>query len=215
MPPEASTNLPVCLSVAPVKAPFSWPNSVELDEVFRDRAAVHRDERLGAALARAMDGARDQLLADAGLALDQHRDERGGRLLGGAQHGLHARIARHDVLEGERAGAAALEALELGLERAGRQRIAQRDLQPLGADRLHDEIDRAGAHRRHHRVDAAMRGLHDDRDAEPGVAHAREHAIAVEIGHHEVEDDAVDPRSVRTGQDRDGRRRRPSAVMTS
>src|SRR6266705_1284280 len=26
VPPEASTNLPRCFSVAPVKAPFSWPN---------------------------------------------------------------------------------------------------------------------------------------------------------------------------------------------
>ena len=29
MPPEASTNLPMCCSVAPVNAPFSWPNSVD------------------------------------------------------------------------------------------------------------------------------------------------------------------------------------------
>jgi hypothetical protein len=29
VPPEASTNLPVCFSVAPVNAPFSWPNSVD------------------------------------------------------------------------------------------------------------------------------------------------------------------------------------------
>ena len=29
MPPEASTNLPVCFSVAPVNAPFSCPNSVD------------------------------------------------------------------------------------------------------------------------------------------------------------------------------------------
>ena len=41
-------------------------------------------------------------------------------------------------------------------------------------------------------VDAAMRGLHDHRDGEPGLAHAREHAEAVEIGHHEIEDDGVD-----------------------
>ncbi len=29
MPPEASTNLPVWRSVAPVKAPFSWPNRMD------------------------------------------------------------------------------------------------------------------------------------------------------------------------------------------
>ena len=29
MPPEASTNLPMWRSVAPVKAPFSWPNRID------------------------------------------------------------------------------------------------------------------------------------------------------------------------------------------
>ena len=125
-------------------------------------------------------------------------------LLGGAQHLLHARVARHDILEGERAGAAALEALEFGFERARRQRIAQRDLQPFGADRLDHEVHRARAHRRHHLVDAAMRGLHDHRDADAEVAHAREHAVAVEIGHHQVEHDAVDAR-VGRGHGRDRR----------
>ena len=45
-----------------------------LDEVLRDGAAVDSDEGLGAPLARAVDGARDQFLADAGFALDQHRN---------------------------------------------------------------------------------------------------------------------------------------------
>ena len=77
------------------------------------------------------------------------------------------------------------------------ERVAQRHLQPLGADRLDHEIDRARAHRRHHVVDAAMRGLHDHRHAQAGLAHARQHAEAVEIGHHEVEHHAVDARAVR------------------
>ena len=75
-------------------------------------------------------------------------------------------------------------------ERAGVERVAQRHLQPLGADRLDHEIVRAGAHRRDHIVDAAMGGLHDHRDGEAGFAHSREHAEAVEIGHHQVEHDA-------------------------
>ena len=164
----------------------------QLDQILGDGAAIDGDERLGAALARAVDGARDQFLADAGFALDQHRDVRGGGLLGGAQHRAHARAAGDDVLEGERAGAAALDAGELALERARRERVAQRHLQPLGADRLDDEIDRAGAHRRDHVVDAAVRGLHDHRNGEAGVAHLGQHAEAVEVGHHEIEHDAVD-----------------------
>ena len=55
------------------------------------------------------------------------------------------------------------DARELAFERAGIERVAQADLQPLDADRLDHEIDGAGAHRRHHIVDAAVRGLHDHR----------------------------------------------------
>ena len=70
-----------------------------LHEIVGDGAAIDRDERLGAPLALAVDGARDQFLADAGFALDQHRDGGGRGLLGGAQHALHARAAGDDVLE--------------------------------------------------------------------------------------------------------------------
>ena len=65
-------------------------------------------------------------------------------------------------------------------------------MQPLGAHRLDDEIDGARPHGRDHIVDAAMRGLHDDRHAEPGLAQARQHAEAVEARHHQVEDDGVE-----------------------
>ena len=41
------------------------------DEIFRDGAAVDGDERLAGAIAFALDGARDQLLADAAFAFDQ------------------------------------------------------------------------------------------------------------------------------------------------
>ena len=37
-----------------------------------------------------------------------------------------------------------------------------------------------------------MGGLHDDGDVEAGLAHARQDAEAVEVGHHQVEHHAVD-----------------------
>src|SRR3989304_1524436 len=114
--------------------------------------------RLAPPIARAMDGARDQLLADAGLALDQHGDGRGRRLLGGAQHGLHARALGDDVLEGERARAAALEARELAFERARGERVAQADLQPLRPDRLDHEVHGAPARGRPPALHAAVGG---------------------------------------------------------
>jgi hypothetical protein len=67
------------------KRPFSCPNSVDSTR-FSGMAPQFTATNGLAPFARAMDGARDQLLADAGFALDQHRDQRGGRFLGGAQN---------------------------------------------------------------------------------------------------------------------------------
>ncbi len=171
-----------------------------LDQIVGDRTAIDRDERLCLALAAAMDGACEHLLADAGLALDQHWDRRARGLLRGAHHGRHRLGAGDDVGESQPALAAVTDALQLALERGGVERVAQRDLEPLQADRLDDEIGRARAHRRDHVVDAAMGGLHDDGDAEAGLADFRQHAHAVEAGHHEIEDDGVDRRCIGGGE---------------
>ena len=105
-----------------------------------------------------------------------------------------------EVGEAERAGLALLHPRQFAFERAGVERVAQADMQPLGADRLDHEIDGAGAHRRNHIVDAAMRGLHDHRHVDRRLAHFRQHAHAVEIGHHQIEDHAIDPRAVGSGE---------------
>ena len=96
----------------------------------------------------------------------------------------------------EFADASARRSSEFVLERIDPQRILDRDLQPFGADRLDDEIMRPGAHRRDHRFDRAMRGLDDGGDGDAALAHAREHAHAVEIGHHQIENDEIDRRAV-------------------
>ena len=204
MPPVASTNLPRWRSVAPVKAPFSWPNRIELHEIVGDRAAIDRDERLCLALAAAVDGAGEQFLADAGFAFDQHRNGRGGGLLRRAQHGRHGFAAGDDIGKRQPAFLAVADALQFALQRAGVERVAQADLQTLDADRLDHEILGAGAHRRHHVVDAAMGGLHDDGDVEAGFADFGQHAHAVEAGHHKIEHHGVDRLGVRCGQRGDG-----------
>ena len=50
-----------------------------------------------------------------------------------------------------------------------------------------------------------MRGLHDHRRGQPGLADAGEHAEAVEIGHHQVEHHGVDLCGIGAGQQRGGR----------
>ena len=59
-------------SVAPVKAPRSWPKSSLSSSVSGSAGAVDGDERAVRAAAAIVQGARDELLAGPGLALDQH-----------------------------------------------------------------------------------------------------------------------------------------------
>ena len=47
-----------------------------------------------------------------------------------------------------------------------------------------------------------MRGLHDHRNVDAGLAHPRQHAEAVEIGHDEIEHDAVE--ALAAGEQRRG-----------
>ena len=97
VPPCAAWKSPLCVRSAPVNAPLTWPNSSRLEQVLGHRAAVDRDERLVLARARSVDRSRQQLLAGARLARDQHarvgvRDH--ARLL---QASFHGRAARDDL----------------------------------------------------------------------------------------------------------------------
>ena len=166
------------------------------DQVLRQRAAIDGDERLAAPIGGALDGARHQLLADARLAFDQHRNVRLGGALGEANGARHALDFGDDVAERQLADAPAGRAPELVLERVDAQRVLDRHLQPFGADRLDDEIIGAGPHRRDHRLDRAVRGLDDGGNGDVVLAHAGEHAHAVEIGHHQIEHDEIDRRPV-------------------
>ena len=67
---------------APVNEPFSWPNSSDLDQVRRDRGAVDPEEREIAARRVEVDRARDQLLAHAALAEDEHASPAAARRAG-------------------------------------------------------------------------------------------------------------------------------------
>ena len=71
-PRSAISNLPICFSVAPVNAPRSWPNSSDSISSSGIAAQLTWTNRSLRAQAAAMDRPRDQFLADAALAEDQH-----------------------------------------------------------------------------------------------------------------------------------------------
>ena len=182
MPPWASRNLPTCLSAAPVKAPFSWPNrmlSTRLSGMAPQLTVTKGLERRSPApwMARAMSS-----LPTPDSPSIEDRDLRGGGALAEADDPLHGRAAGDDVAEGEGAGGAPLHARDLAFQRAELQGVLDRDLQALGRGRLDDEIDRAGAHRADHRVDAAMGGLDDDRQLAVHLAQLGEHPMPSRSG---------------------------------
>ena len=72
MPLFASSNRPVRLAVAPVNAPFSCPNSSLSNRLAGSAAAFIRTNVRSLRRAAIVDGARDQFLAGAGLAKEQH-----------------------------------------------------------------------------------------------------------------------------------------------
>ena len=197
MPPLASRNLPRWRSVAPVKAPFSWPKRIDFDEIFRQRAAIDGDERLAAPVGGALDRPRDDFFADARFAFEQDRDRRFRGPLAEPDNPVHVGAFAAQILEGQRARGPAVEPAHLVFQRFDAQRILDRDLQPLGADRLDDEIAGARAHGRDHRLDRAMRRLHDGRNDALLVAQALQHRHAIDIRHDEVENQKVDVRRAR------------------
>src|SRR5262249_41536585 len=97
-----------------------------LEQVLRDRAAVDRHE--GHVLARRtlMDRARDELLADAALALDEHRGLEVGDLRDGAEDLRHRGALREDGLELRLLLDLLLQRAVLAAKRLALLRLAQR-----------------------------------------------------------------------------------------
>ena len=157
------------------------------------------------ALALALDGARDQLLADAALALDQHGDVGGGGAAPERDDALHGLAADDEVGEGQRALGLLLDAGDLALQRLDLERAVDRHLEALGRGRLDDEVDGAGAHGRDGGVDRAVRGLHDDGRGAGLRRRARlKHLHAVDAGHDEVEQDEGDGAAIGALEDLQG-----------
>ncbi len=167
----------------------------------RHRGAIERDERPAAALAGAVDGARQQVLAGAALALDQHRGVGRRRLARAAQHAGHRLAFGNDVGEGQPPLAAVAERAQLLSQCRSIERIAQGDGEPFEGRRRGQEIAGAGGERHRHGVGPVGAGLHDDGDMNAGLHEPPQHAHAVEAGQHEVDECHVERPF---GQRRDG-----------
>jgi hypothetical protein len=65
--------------------------------------------------------------------------------------------------------------------------VGDRLVKPLRRRRFDDEIESAMAHRVDDSLDAALRGLHDDRRRNIALAHLLQHAVPIRAWHDKVE----------------------------
>ena len=96
VPPSACSKRPRRVVCAPVKAPRSWPNSSLSSRSFGIAAVLMATNGPLRARAVLVQRVRDQFLAGAALAGDQHRDVALAQPADGAEHVLHRRrLAEH------------------------------------------------------------------------------------------------------------------------
>ena len=98
MPPSAISKRPFLSSCAPVKLPFLCPNSSLSSRFSGIAAQFWRHEELPAPARAVVHGGGDELLSDAGLALDEHRDARVDHLRQLIEQRAHRRAVADDLL---------------------------------------------------------------------------------------------------------------------
>jgi hypothetical protein len=94
VPPSACSKRPFAPGLGAGEGAALVAEQFGLHQVARDRGHVQRDEGRAGARAVPMQRARDQLLAGAGLAVDQDGDVRARQPADGAEHLLHRRRPR-------------------------------------------------------------------------------------------------------------------------
>ena len=202
-------NLPAWRSVAPVKAPFSWPNRIDSDQIVRDCAAIDRDERLGCAarrepwIARAISSlptpdwpSISTGMADAAAfsAVRSTACMPALRVMMSANVSVPARLRLMRLSS----PCSALAASALRSDTCSRSApTGLTTKSPAPARMAETTLSMPPC------AVCTMTGMRD-----AGLAQSGEHAEPVEVGHDQVEHDRVDRRAVRRRSGPDRRRRR-------
>ena len=188
MPPSASSNLPRRSDDRAGERALHVAEQLALDQLLGNRGAVDLDERPGAPTAQRVDAARDELLAGAVLAVDQHA------AVGRRRHrDLLAQLRHHVALADHRQPAIDVRAQRavLRLEPALPHGVADDQDRLLERERLLDEVEGAHLDRAHGRLDVAVPGDHDHRRVDAALAQPRQRRQPVHARQPDVEHDDV------------------------
>ena len=191
VPPSAAWNRPRCARVAPVNEPFSWPKSSDSSRFSAIALQLMATNGLLLARARAMDRARQQLLARAALAGDEHARIGAGHHVRLRELLFHRGAARDDLRAPVFVG---------GAEAGDAQRLLHLVEQLLLVDRLGEEAERAHLRGLHRIGNRAVRGEDDDLQSGPAVLQLLQQPDAVHLVHAQVGDDEVGAEAARGGE---------------
>src|SRR5262245_21898434 len=162
-----------------------------LEQLRRQRGAVHLDEGLVASPRELEERPGHELLAGTALTAHEHRDVGVRDLLDDVANLLHLRVVAAEQEElGLRAGLPA-QALHLLLERPLLERLLEGELELLHLEGLAQEIGGAEAHRLHDVAGLAVAREHHDGDLGEATLELGQGREPVHAGEHDVECDEV------------------------
>ena len=195
VPPSASAKRPFLVKLAPVNAPRTWPNSSDSSSVSGIAAQLTLMSGMSRWRAARVNRTRDELLAGAGLAGEEHRAARFGDELCPADHVEHGAAAADEAVVVELGVALAEQIAQAGARALILEQPAHGDEQLVDVERLLQIVACAQLHRLDRALDGAVRGHHHDRRPLAVRRRGRElanHLEAGALGHQVVDDEQVE-----------------------
>ena len=162
-----------------------------LQQVLRQRSAIHGHEGLGPAQAVVMNRAGDQLLAGAAFAGDEHGGVGCRALRDQPVHLLHPRARPDHVVQAVPGIHGELEIQVLLPQRPALERPGHGELELLRVEGLRQVVEGAELHALHRGLDLGQAGEHDHLDVGMRLLDPPQDLQAVHLRHHDVEDDQV------------------------
>ena len=162
-----------------------------LEQGFRDRSAIDRDERPVAPRAGLVDGARQQFLAAAALAQQQDGHVPGRQTPGHADEFVHRAGAPHQTLEGIAFVHLAAQAVDLLAQLALSERTLDDDLEGVGVNRLAQVIGGTRPDGLDRRRNRPVGGDQHDRQIRRLPAQLGQQLDAVHARHDQIRDHQV------------------------
>ena len=180
---------------------FHMAEDFAFKQVPGNGGAIDDDEWPRAALAEAMQGVGAQFLAGAAFARHEHRRVARSRALEQAVDGIHPRgiadearkalCVRAGSTRRRRRARVRLRRLFVNVRATAFERCPHGVPQTANAERLHEEIARAVAHRIDRKPDRSLAGDDDDLRRDARRAHAFQDVDAVHVGQIHIENDDV------------------------